>query len=164
MNRVHWKGFARKPRPIIFHWLIYNVLLLSHDLIGGGANPRLSFEAGWAFLYEIDMLRRSKKKKVQAISQCMVGFTDCCAFRNIPCCVSHWAESETRLPGASQLPGRSASELGLRGLKNKEQVASSRLHYASSAKIFAAGARYVCQFPRMRRWYQGWGCRTGARN
>lgn len=79
----------------------------------------------------------------------MVGFTDCCAFSNIPRYVSHWAESETRLQEASQLPRPRASELGLRGLKNKEQVASSRLHNASSANLFAAGARYVCQFLRI---------------
>lgn len=73
----------------------------------------------------------------------MVGFTDCCAFRNISRCVSHWAESETRLQEASQLPRPRASELGLRGLKNKEQVASSRLHNASSANLFAAWGQ-VC--------------------
>lgn len=117
---------------------------------------------GWMgfSLWNRHVKKEQKKKFRPFLSVWLVSLT----VAPLACCVSHWAESETRLPGASQLPGRSASELGLRGLKNKEQVASSRLHYASSAKIFAAGARYVCQFPRMRRWYQGWGCRTGAWN
>lgn len=146
-KRVHWNRVCAEAPPNHFHWLICIVLLCSHHLIGG--KPKQSLVPGWAFLQEINTVKTSKKV-IRHFS--FYGWFYRLLRLSLPCSVSHRAESDT-IPHGASTDETALSELGLRGLKNSEQVAS-RVGYTTRIlrihSLLMPGMLF--RFQGLRRW------------